>query len=112
MAGSGFLLNPEDAQRAINGFKDCAGNATSTLRTMSGQLDDLMAKYAGQQANALRDIAEELKVRINKLIQNVDNLQTTVQGSVAAYGSSDADIAQTFRTAVNSGGGEVRSADG
>lgn len=106
MAGSGFLLNPEDAQRAVNGYKECAGSATSTLRTMVSQVDELMNKYAGLQADALKGVAEELKLRINKLIGEVDNLSATVQSTATTYGSSDADIAQTFKTAVNAGGGQ------
>jgi uncharacterized protein YukE len=105
MPGSGFVLNPEDAQRAVTGFRDCAGDATSTLRTMGNQVDELMTKYKGAQADALRTIADELKLKINKLIGDVDNLKETVTGTVAQYGSSDEDIAQTFKTAVNAGGG-------
>lgn len=103
MAGSGFLLNPEDARRAVNGYKDCAGNATATLKTMLSQVDDLMTKYAGLQADSLRNVADELKIRINKLIAQVDNLSSVVQSTADTYGSSDADIAQSFKTAVNAG---------
>jgi uncharacterized protein YukE len=106
MAGSGFLLNADDAQKAVNGYKECAGNATSTLKTMSSQVDELMTKYAGAQATALREVADDLKLRINKLVAKVDDLSQTVQSTATTYGSSDADIAQTFKTAVNSGGAE------
>lgn len=106
MAGSGFLLNADDAQKAVNGYKECAGNATSTLKTMGSQVDELMTKYAGLQAEALRGVADELKLRINKLIGEVDNLSQTVESTAKTYGSSDADIAQTFKTAVNSGGAQ------
>jgi len=100
MAGSGFLLNPDDARKAVNGYKVCAGQATATLKQMLGQIDDLMGNYAGAQADALREVTEDLKIRINNQINNVDNLSAVVQKTADQYGTTDVDVAQTFKSAV------------
>jgi len=101
MAGSRFLLNPQDAKRAVMGYRECAGDATATLKAMLGQVDELVTKHAGPQADGLKDIAEELKIRINRLIAQVDSLSSIVQSADRQYGPSDADIAQTFKTTIN-----------
>lgn len=109
MVGDRFLLNPQDAKRAVTGYTECAGHATATLKSMLSRVDEFMAEHAQSQADGpsdigdIADIAEELKVRISRLIAQVDGLSSIVQSTDGHYGVSDADIAQIFKTAMNAG---------
>lgn len=84
MAEHGPPLTAGEATRAVKGYAERAGKATTALNAMLGR--------AG------------LDARIEALLAQVAELCTLVRALADRYGSSDADIAQTFKAAISSRG--------
>jgi hypothetical protein len=81
MAEYGPPLTAEEAKRALKGYTERAGKATTALKAMLGRT--------------------EHDARVEALIAQVAGLCAHVRAMADRYGPSDADIAQTFKATVS-----------
>lgn len=92
--------------RAVSGFDECSGNASTTMRQLESELISVLSRYSGNQATAFWGLQSRIQESMRKANTELTTMSQLVHTSFRNYDSGDtaaADSLTSLTGAVGSG---------